>query len=116
MNSERPDDNEIIEEVAQVLDLDQAQVDALKVSLIETHEKAQSLLDKAADLGHVFSVKQGDDIFVNLSWLGTMLLMEGDQVMRGHGGCPDHMRVVDWLETTVMAAQKNHEQELDSTE
>jgi hypothetical protein len=112
----RPNDDEIIEEVAQVLDLDQAAVDALKLSIMETHEKAQNLLDKSKELGHVFSVKQGEDIFVNLSWLGTMLLMEGEQVMRGHGGCPDHLRVVDWLETTVMAAQKNHEQELDSTE
>lgn len=109
MNTERPDDDAIIEEVAQVLELSEAETDSLKLSVLESHEKAQALLDKVAEIGQTFSIQDDDDIYVNLAWLATLLLMEGDQVMRGHGGCPDHMRVVDWLETTVLAATKNLE-------
>ena len=106
--NDRPSDDEIIAEVAEVLDLDEAATDALRLSVMESHEKADSLLEKVNALDKTFSIKdESGDIFVNVSWLATLLLMESDQVMRGHGGCADHMRVVDWLETTVMAAQKN---------
>lgn len=105
MSDERSED-EIVEEVAGILGLDEAGVDALKLGLWESHEKAQHLLDAVGALGYSFAIKQGDDIFVNASWLATVMLMEADQTMRGHGGCADHMRVLDLLETTVMAAQK----------
>lgn len=113
MNVDRPDDEAIFEEVAQALDLDEAGIDALKLSVWETYEKADSLLAKVREIGHEFSIRDGDDVYVNVSWLATLLLMEGDQVMRGHGGCADHLRVVDWIETTVVAAQRNVEK-LDS--
>ena len=105
----RPTDDEIIQEVANALGMDGSEVGRLKLSVMETHEKADSLLDKVRGIGHEFSVKPDEqgDVFVNVAWLATLLLMEGEQVMRGHGGCPDHMRVVDWIETTILAAQKN---------
>ena len=105
-----PSDDEIINEVAAALGMGEPEVDKLRLSIMETHEKAASLLERVNGIGHEFSVKVGDDYFVNAAWLATLLLMEGEQTMRGHGGCADHLRVVDWLETTVVAAKKNVEE------
>lgn len=110
----QPNDDDIIDEVASVLGMEEAEVDKLRLSIMETHEKASSLLERVRGIGHEFSVKEDGDIFVNVAWLATLLLMEGDQTMRGHGGCADHLRVIDWIETTIVAAQKNLESEVDT--
>ena len=105
-----PNDDDIIDEVASVLGMEQAEVDKLRLSIMETHEKAASLLERVNSIGHEFSVSHEGETFVSVAWLATLLLMESEQTMRGHGGCADHMRVVDWLETTIVAASKNLEE------
>lgn len=113
---ERPDDDDIIREVAEVLNLSQADTDKLRLSVMESNEKAIALLEKVRNIGQNLSIEHDGKLWVNTAWLSTLMLMEADQVMRGHGGCADHMRVVDWLETTVLAAQLNVQQQLDSPE
>jgi hypothetical protein len=100
------DEKDVYEVLAAELDMDQSEIDMLKVTVMESHEKAQNLLDKVGEIGQRFAIKDGDDIFVNVAWLGTMLLMEAEQTIRGHGGCPDHTRVVDLLQTSTLAALK----------
>lgn len=94
--------------------MSQAEVDGLRLDQMESQAKADHLLEQVRALGHDFSVILGDQVFVNIAWLGTLMLWEADQTLKGHGGCADHMRVLDLLETTILAARKNVGLELDS--
>ncbi len=110
---DEPTEDEVIDEVAQALSLSESETDDLKLSIMETHEKAQTVIDKTKALGHRLSIKDGEEVFVNVAWLGTLMLIESQFTMAGEGGCPPHMRVIDFLNTTIVAAVKNIE--LDTT-
>lgn len=107
--SEHPD----LEAVASELGMTEAESDFLKTQTIETYERGRAILAQVKKLGHTFAVEKDGDVFVNVSWLGTLLLMESEQTMRGNGGCPDYMRVLDLLSTTIVAAQTEVESGLD---
>jgi len=111
------DELDPMHEIAAALGMTQAQEDTMRLQVMESHEKAAKLLETVKSIGHNFSVVGDDgDVYVNVAWLGTMMLMEADQTMRGHGGCADHLRLADLVQTTILAAITNVEDQLDTTD
>jgi hypothetical protein len=77
-------------------------VDQAAVYEIERAEAAREIIKAMEEDGLTVSVKQGDDVFVSVAWLTTLLSTMAQGIMEGME--PELLNILEVLSDTISAA------------
>lgn len=97
---------EMINDVAEELGLSEEETDRLRLYDIENNEKAQEIVDIARKVDVPLAYKDGEEVFVNIKWMGTIVGTLGKLVLEGAPLSNDALALTEAISNSILAAQK----------